>query len=484
LLCPQFTENPTQNSQHSLQPNKMLSSTMTMAMHYLWLVILLLNAKQVEPNFGSRSTLPLSFIPHHTTTIKNLQVASRGVAQERIKRIEGTLLMVSPEVPVVREDYDVSHKIASWSVENVQKCADLWKLTPEDEMKLNDLQGKLADIKHPKNDPYEIVRFLQEYKGNVDSSERNFRKMIDWRIENNVDNFLEEYMSPSLYRYFPAAVLKGVDRDGDPIHIERTGAADSSSLLNRYGRDEMVRYSTWIREVQSNGKWRKEYEQSQGHPIKKFTVIMDMQGLGRKNMSPSLMSVGQEVGRLIQDNYPNYAKRIIFIRSPAIFRVAWNIFLPFIDKSLQDVMVFASEKNYREVLEKYIDPKVLPSIIHPEGQGEAVDEFDPVWDGGSIPDHEEPPRCLPVVIEKEVLWEVPVPQEIERIRVQDATETIQKAALFCDMPQVDSIVNNNNKSTSLLLRRLNPILRPIRRLVRWAFRRAHGRNDCLRYPMA
>lgn len=364
-----------------------------------WVFSLLVYIRQAEP-----------FIPHPALTNKNMP----QVAQERIWRKEQTLLMVSPGT------LSFPKLISSlWRPENVQKCAGLWNLDPENTMKLYELKHRLGDIIHPKNDPFEIVRFLQENKGNVNASERSIRKMINWRIQNNVDILLEDYRPPSLYRYFPAAVLRGVDRDGDPIHIERTGAADTNGLLERYGRDEMIKYATWIREVQSNGVWQQDYEKSQGHLVKQFTVIFDMKGLGIKKISPSLMSVGQEVSRLVQDYYPNYAKKIIFIRTPAIFQMAWNIFRPFVHKNMQDLMLFSTEKNYLQVLEKYIDPKVLPSVIHPLGEGTAVDDFDLIWEGGPIPDHEEPP-CF-VAKTKDVKFETHVPPAPQQIHPHPMT---------------------------------------------------------------
>ena len=275
-----------------------------------------------------------------------------------------------------------------WNFFNIQKCSDLWHLCPQEEAKLMQLKENLQDINHPKNNPYEVVRFLKQYES-IKSSEKYFRKMIKWRIFNDVDRLLEEYRPPTLYKYFPAATLKGFDKDGDPIHIERTGAADTVGLLQRYGKDEMLKFSAWIREVQSSPcqEWRKDYETSQGRPVKQFTLIFDMKGLSTKVIVPSVLSVGQEVVRIVQECYPYCAKRIIIVRTPGLFRIAWGIFKPFVDKSVRNLIHFSSEEDYQEVLAKYIDLIVLPAAIDPDhGQGAALDEFGGiVWEGGSIP---------------------------------------------------------------------------------------------------
>jgi len=125
--------------------------------------------------------------------------------------------------------------------------------------------------------------------------------MIEWRKEAGADTMLEDYSTSPLFDYFPAGILKGVDLEGDPVHVERTGAADSLSLLNRHGRDEFIKYGIWLRETQSHGEWTKEYELEHGHPVKQFTILMDMKGLNRRQLAFPLISVGQHISRIIQD---------------------------------------------------------------------------------------------------------------------------------------------------------------------------------------
>ena len=272
-----------------------------------------------------------------------------------------------------------------WSSQHIQGAATLWELSPEETASLQTLRDNLEDIKHPKNDPYEVARFLKEY-GDVSVVERNFRKMVSWRLKNEVDTLLQQGR-PEIQSYFPAGVLEGVDHDGDPIHLERTGVADTSAILRHFGYDAMYEHAIWLREAQSNAdtEWQKNYERTQGHKVKQFTIIMDMAGLSRKNMSPILLTLGQEVSRMVQDNYSGFTKRIIFLRSPAIFRFAFNTFKPFIDDNMKERIVFANGDNYCDELEKYLDTSVLPKEVCPEnGQGQSVHEFNTRWEGGPM----------------------------------------------------------------------------------------------------
>lgn len=305
------------------------------------------------------------------------------------KRISFALTKTQPEFPLAiaiesTRIIEPTHDDV-WRFGNMKACEDLWDLTPEERVKLQNLKLKLFNIDHPKNNPNEVIRCLKEYKGNEQACEKAFRKMIDWRNETNADKLLEEYSPPSLYNYFPAGIIKGVDLDGDPIHIERTGAADSVGLLKRYGKEEMIKYAIWLREIQSNGEWHKEYELQQGHPVKEFTVIMDMDGLSMNQLNPNLVSIGQEVARIVQEYYPGYVKRFIFIRCPPIFHFALNFFKSFLDERMKEKITVLDKNRYCEELKQYLDPAILPATICPDGHGEAIDELNPIWGGGKIP---------------------------------------------------------------------------------------------------
>jgi hypothetical protein len=352
----------------------------------------------------SSSTAPLarhiSCYRTHQQRRKPSWVASKEQcwSQRRTEQVvSGGLLFGSKVAASPADDENMAAADHPWSIENLQACANLWGLTREELAKLHQLKVKLVDVSHVKNNPFDVVRFLLEHKErNADIAERRFRRMIKWRRDNDIDqlvldgNNTKNYAPPPLYRYFPAGLLQGVDKDGDPIHLERTGVADTLGLLKRYGRDEMIRYSTWLREVQCHGAaWRAEYQERQGHPVKQITLLFDLKGLGRSVMTPLLFSVGLEVTRVTQEYYPHRTKRIIFLRAPPIFQFAWKVFRPFIDKSVQEQMIFTTSKNYQAIVELYIDPKVLPAVIHPLGQGEALEVFDTVWEGGPIPVHED-----------------------------------------------------------------------------------------------
>ena len=97
----------------------------------------------------------------------------------------------------------------------MRDCIALWKLDSQQVAQLMDLKERLKDCAHHfKYDPHIILRFMTSPRGA--EKETLFRKMVQWRIENNIDNMLEEYRPHQiLLDYNPTAILEDYDRDGD-----------------------------------------------------------------------------------------------------------------------------------------------------------------------------------------------------------------------------------------------------------------------------
>merc|ERR1712048_1209295 len=201
------------------------------------------------------------------------------------------------------------------------------------------LRDRIADIDHWKNDPFEVVRFMLEHEKqqrkqqlccyyDLDGAEKMFRNMIEWRIENNVDTILSDYVPPQeLLDHSPAGILRGTDRDGDPIYVERTGALDATGLLKKYGKETLVKQVIWMREQE---EWLKDYNDKEY--VKTMTIIIDLKGLNlQQHCNPDVLKVYNEIVELDSMYYPGFDERIVLIRAPGIFHFVWNIVKNFID---------------------------------------------------------------------------------------------------------------------------------------------------------
>lgn len=300
-----------------------------------------------------------------------------------------------------------------WGAENLFEVLNSWKFSPEEEVSLMELKERLVDIDHWKNDPAELARFVKEHNFDVDKAERMFRGMISWRLENDVDGFMEHYGEPpDIFHYAPIFLLKGLDKDGDPIFVQRIGKFDAWGIHQRLGEAAMIEANRFVQEMHTSRdigipkgwRWQTEYyEPLMGRRVTQFTILIDLDGLGPQLLRPALFSFLQTTSRIAQDHYPGLAKRLIFVRAPRIFKMAWKVAVRFFDPRVHHKFIFSNHYDYLEVLSEYMDLEVLPAVIFPEGSGTQMPGFFEKihMEGGPLPsssdDDPTPPHQPPSV---------------------------------------------------------------------------------------
>ncbi|CAB9514959.1 SEC14-like protein 2 [Seminavis robusta] len=268
--------------------------------------------------------------------------------------------------------YTANHGPDFWSEENIQNVVAQWQLSPEMEQHLRDMQHRIADIDHFKNDPQWLTRFMAAPWG-YHQAETMFRKMIEWRKQNHVDTIFDDYVPPQLLLdCVPSAILKDYDREGDPIYCERGGSVDAVGLMKVISREEMIRYCIWTRERNSNGVWLNDYERRQGRHVRGITIVYDLKGLNSRHLNPKGIEYFKEIMKITQENFPSPIKRMFIIRAPRIFQVMWSIIKHFFPATARAKMTFLGSTGYLEVLDKYLDINVLPPSIYEKGSGDVA----------------------------------------------------------------------------------------------------------------
>ena len=287
----------------------------------------------------------------------------------------------------------LSKQFHSWEAANVERII-------HQEFHLNDAQIKklftfrkqTQNHRHWKAEsPYTALQFLREWRWKVPAAVKAFDKMIAWRIRNNIDGMTNPqaphyYQRPQDFAYFPQGILKGTDRQGNPIYVERTGATHLHTLLARHGPEQGLQASNCMREMCTTGAWVQEWEQNAGRGLSGTTTIVDLQGLNRNHMAWSILNLVKDGTKVIQANWPCEANRVIIIRAPALFRYVWSFLKPFLTETVKEMITICTAADPLPELAEYVDLDVLPTCINPDGHGDVVPEFKPiVWEGGPIP---------------------------------------------------------------------------------------------------
>ncbi|XP_042065691.1 phosphatidylinositol transfer protein 3-like [Salvia splendens] len=91
----------------------------------------------------------------------------------------------------------------------------------------------------------------------------------------------------------------------------------------------------------------------------KFVVIVDMKGYGYANNDVRAFIAALSI---LQDYYPERLGKMFFVHVPSLFKAAWKIISPFVDKNTKNKIAFLESKNLKAVMGQDIDESQLPEL--------------------------------------------------------------------------------------------------------------------------
>ena len=266
-----------------------------------------------------------------------------------------------------------------WSHANFVGMTTLWKFSVEHQAHMRHLQQLLADVDHWKNDPYEVARYLVEYHYNVEKAAKMFRNMVAWRRANHMETFLADYgLPPEIVQYLPLYLLRDLDYDGDPLYVLRVGAFDAWGMYQQLGPEGLLDYTKFLQEITTtrhlhwnpashipdSWQWQTHYyEPLSKRRLRQFTMLVDLEGLSHKHLRPALLGLLKTVARIGQDDYAGFGKRILILRAPRIFALAWKVAKHFFDAHIQQLLFFTTAADYLDVCDEYFDRRALPPCM-------------------------------------------------------------------------------------------------------------------------
>ncbi|BBN11156.1 phosphatidylinositol/phosphatidylcholine transfer protein [Marchantia polymorpha subsp. ruderalis] len=202
------------------------------------------------------------------------------------------------------------------------------------------LEPELKDV-----DDATLRRFLRARQKKVDKATKMFVDHFRWRRtfvplgyipEEEVQNELDA----------EKVFLQGNDKAGRPIGLIIAAKHDAYKRnLNEFKRYCVYNFDKCVASMAPGEE--------------KFTIIVDLQGLGYKNLDPRGWTC---IFDFLQGHYPERIRRIFMIHVPYIFYGAWKLVSPFIDKVTRDKIVFVGDKVLLETLLEEIDVDQLPKV--------------------------------------------------------------------------------------------------------------------------
>ncbi|NXX17847.1 S14L2 protein, partial [Podargus strigoides] len=249
------------------------------------------------------------------------------------------------------------------------------------------LQDVLPSL--PSQDDYFLLKWLRARCFDLPKAEAMLRKG-PWRglssCLRGVCSPPERSVLPQVIRKYMSGGMCGYDREGSPIWYDIIGPLDAKGLLFSASKQDLLKNK--FRDCEVLRRECEQQSQKLGKKIEMVLMVYDCEGLGLKHLWKPAVETYGELLSMFEENYPESLKRLFIVKAPKIFPVAYNLVKHFLSEDTRKKVVVLGS-NWKEVLQKYIDPEQIPveyggTLTDPDGNPKCPSKINY---GGDVPQH-------------------------------------------------------------------------------------------------
>ncbi|MQL81068.1 hypothetical protein Taro_013527, partial [Colocasia esculenta] len=201
-----------------------------------------------------------------------------------------------------------------------------------------------------------LLKFLRAREFKAKEAFEMLRSTLQWRKDARIDSILEE---ESLGEGLEAAAyMDGADREGHPVCYNVYGVFQDSALYEKaFGSEEKVeRFLRWRFQLMEKGIQKLGLRPGGVASMLQITDLKDSPGVSKREIRAAMK---RAVG-LLQDNYPEFVAKNIFINVPFWYYAFNSLLSPFLTQRTKSKFVFARPARVTETLLKYVPAEDIP----------------------------------------------------------------------------------------------------------------------------
>ncbi|XP_033924498.1 SEC14-like protein 2 [Melopsittacus undulatus] len=260
-------------------------------------------------------------------------------------------------------------------------------LSPRQAEALAQFRESLQDVLPllPAQDDYFLLKWLRARSFDVPKSEAMLRKHLEFRKHMDANNIMS-WEAPEVIRRYMSGGMCGYDREGSPIWYDIVGPLDARGLLLSASKQDLLKNK--FRDCELLRRECEEQSRKLGRKVETVLMVYDCEGLGLKHLWKPAVDTYGELLSMFEENYPESLKRLFIVKAPKIFPVAYNLVKHFLSEDTRRKVVVLGS-NWKEVLQKHIDPEQIPveyggTLTDPDGDPKCSSKINY---GGDVPQH-------------------------------------------------------------------------------------------------
>ncbi|XP_041008062.1 patellin-3-like [Juglans microcarpa x Juglans regia] len=200
-----------------------------------------------------------------------------------------------------------------------------------------------------------LLKFLRARDFKVKDAFSMIKNTVRWRKDFGIDKLLEEDLGSDLEK---VVFMHGFDKEGHPVCYNVYGEFQSKELYQKTFSDEEKRqkFLRWRIQFLERSIRKLDFTPGGICTIVQVNDLKNSPGPGKWE----LRHATKQALQLLQDNYPEFVAKQVFINVPWWYLAVNRMISPFLTQRTKSKFVFAGPSKSVRTLSRYIAPEQVP----------------------------------------------------------------------------------------------------------------------------